>query len=39
MIPVRIEADSNWGTVYVHMTRAAPGMLALPARQSDALPR
>jgi hypothetical protein len=38
MIPVRIEADSNWGTVYVHMTRAGPGMLALPARQSEALP-
>lgn len=38
MIPVRIEADSNWGTVYVHVTRAAPGMLALPTRQSDALP-
>jgi hypothetical protein len=39
MIPVRIEADSTWGTVYVHMTRAAPGMLALPAQRSEALPR
>jgi hypothetical protein len=39
MIPVRIEADSNWGTVYVHMTRAAPGAIALPARQTEAAPR
>jgi hypothetical protein len=38
MIPVRIESDSTWGTVYVHVTRAAPGMLSLPARHSDALP-
>lgn len=37
MIPVRIEAESSWGTVYVHITRAAPGMLALPARHSEAL--
>lgn len=35
VIPVRIEADSNWGTVFVHMTRAAPGALALPARQTQ----
>ncbi len=34
MIPVRIEAESNWGTVYVHMTRAAPGLHALPTRQT-----
>jgi hypothetical protein len=37
MIPVRIEADSNWGTVFVHVTRAGPGMLALPARHSEAV--
>jgi hypothetical protein len=36
MIPVRIESDTSWGTVYVHVTRAAPGMLALPARHSEA---
>lgn len=35
MIPVRIEADSAWGTVYVHMTRAAPGVLDLPAQRTD----
>lgn len=34
MIPVRIEAESNWGTVYVHMTRAAPGLLPLPTQQT-----
>lgn len=39
MIPVRIEADSTWGTVYVHMTRAAPGMISLPARQTALEPR
>jgi hypothetical protein len=38
IIPVRIEADSSWGTVYVHMTRAGPGVLALPARQTEATP-
>ena len=35
VIPVRIEAESSWGTVYVHMTRAAPGLIPLPAQQTD----
>jgi len=35
VIPVRIEADSAWGTVYVHMTRAAPGVLELPAQRTE----
>jgi hypothetical protein len=35
MIPVRIEADSSWGTVYVHMTRAARGVLDLPAQRTE----
>jgi hypothetical protein len=38
IIPVRIEAESAWGTVYVHMTRAGPGTLALPARQTAVEP-
>lgn len=35
VIPVRIEADSAWGTVYVHMTRAGPGVLDLPAQRTE----
>jgi hypothetical protein len=35
VIPVRIEADSAWGTVYVHMIRAAPGVLDLPAQRTE----
>ena len=35
VIPVRIEAESAWGTVHVLMTRAALGVVDLPQQQSD----
>lgn len=35
VIPVRIEAESAWGTVHVHITRAAPGVLDLPAQRTE----
>lgn len=34
LIPVRIEAETGWGPVYVHLTRIGRGELPLPTRQS-----
>jgi hypothetical protein len=34
LIPVRIEAETGWGPVYVHLTRIGRGELALPTQDS-----
>ncbi|MFQ3622249.1 MAG: DUF3108 domain-containing protein [Acetobacteraceae bacterium] len=34
MVPVRIEAETNWGTVHVHLTRIGFGDLPAPTRES-----
>ncbi len=34
LIPVRIEAETGWGPVYIHLTRIGRGDLALPTRES-----
>jgi hypothetical protein len=34
LIPVRIEAETGWGPVYIHLTRIARGDLVLPIRES-----
>lgn len=34
LIPVRIEAETGWGPVYIHLTRIGRGELALPTQQS-----
>lgn len=34
LIPVRIEAETGWGPVYIHLTRIGRGELALPTQES-----
>ncbi|MCS6853299.1 MAG: DUF3108 domain-containing protein [Elioraea sp.] len=34
VIPVRIDAETNWGTIHVHLTRVGRGEVALPRRES-----
>jgi hypothetical protein len=34
LIPVRIEAETGWGTVYVHLTRIGRGDLPMPIQET-----
>jgi hypothetical protein len=34
LIPVRIEAETGWGPVYIHLTRIGRGELPLPTQES-----
>lgn len=34
VIPVRIDAETNWGTIHIHLTKVGRGEVPLPLRES-----